>query len=198
MSRLKQSILLIVIGVIGGSASITIRPALDKLAEPIASGGAATDLSGDNPYKKWNGQGGGSASVVISPDEKTMQVSIRDTLGRNVMTASMTGPADATPNQLINWTCTQYDVKDTTTLAYETLKTTTVDPDGNTTFSLADGFGQTVASVDQLGHQSNSVFDSGGRMLTSTNALNKSTTYTYDDLGRQLTVTIVICGKFAR
>ncbi len=45
----------------------------------------------------------GRATVAIAPDEKTMQVSISDGLGRNVMNATMSGPAATTPYLLLDW-----------------------------------------------------------------------------------------------
>ncbi len=44
----------------------------------------------------------GRATVAIAPDEKTMQVSISDGLGRNVMNATMSGSAATTPYLLLD------------------------------------------------------------------------------------------------
>ena len=46
---------------------------MDKLAEAIANGGADTDLSG-SATASWNGTGGGSATVVIAPDEEVGRI----------------------------------------------------------------------------------------------------------------------------
>ncbi len=163
----------------GDTEDVSIDAALAKLYSSIASGGVNWEF-GDSSC--------GSATVVIAPDEKTMQVSISDAAGRTVMQATMTGPTATTPNQLVNWSCTRYDDIDTATNAIHTLKTSQIDPDGKVVASFADGLGRTIAVVDQLGKKSTSQFDSGGNLLKSINALSKETIYTYDGLGRQLTV----------
>ncbi len=82
----------------GATAAISIQAAKTKLADTIANGGAGTVFGVVKGVS-------GRATVVIAPDEKTMQVSITDATGRGVMNATMTGPAATTPNTLINWTC---------------------------------------------------------------------------------------------
>ncbi len=163
----------------GGTEDVSIDAALAKLYSSIASGGVNWEF-GDSSC--------GSATVVIAPDEKTMQVSISDAVGRTVMQATMTGPTATTPNQLVNWSCTRHDDIDTATNAIHTLKTSQIDPDGKVVATFTDGLGRTIAVVDQLGKKSTSQFDSGGNLLKSINALSKETVYTYDGLGRQLTV----------
>ncbi len=163
----------------GGTANISIASAITKLAETIANGGAGVTFDATSS---------GSASVSISPDEKMLQVSISDAIGQGVMTCSMTGPASSTPNQLINWSCIVPNELDSTSLSFAVLKSSSVDPDGETVARLVNGYGQAISSIDQLGNASTSEFDSAGNLLKSTNALTHSTTYTYDELSRQLTV----------
>ena len=171
------------IGRLGGTAAaVSIQAAIAKLAGTIANGGAGTT------FGKTKGTSG-QATVVIAPDEKTMQVSITDGTGRGVMNATMTGPAATTPNTLINWTCTLADQIDTTTTSIAALKTSSIDPAGKQTSAITDGFGRTVASIDQLGNITKQSYDSGGNLLKSTDALTRETNFVYDGLGRQTTVT---------
>ncbi len=163
----------------GGTANIDVVAAINKLSDTVANGGAGLTFAANRSA---------SASVTISPDELVTQISISDAAGSGVMTATMTGPAATTPNQLINWSCSKSSVPDTTTLAFTALKNASVDPDGNTVASLSDGFGRAIASIDQLGNQSSAEFDSAGSVTKSTDALGHDTTFTYDELGRQLTV----------
>ena len=164
----------------GGTANVSIAAAVTKLADTIANGGAALS---------WTTSSKGKATVSISADEKTMQVSISDGIGRSVFSAEMWGPASSTPNQLINWTSSVNDQYDATTASIVALKTSSVDLDGNQTYSLTNGYGQSIVSVDQLGNESEQKYDSGGKTLKSINALNHETVMTYDDLGRRLKVT---------
>ena len=166
----------------GGTAVVTVVAALDKLKATIANGGAGIGLGVTKGTA-------GQATVVIAPDEKTMQVSVADGTGRGVMNATLTGPAASTPNQLVNWTCTLADQIDTTSTPIATLKTSQIDPDGKMTSAITDGFGRTVASIDQLGNITQQSYDSGGNLLKTTDALNRETTFVYDGLGRQTTVT---------
>ncbi len=168
----------------GGTGSVNINAALAKLDDAIASGGAGVDFSSAS-----SGRGGGSATVVISPDEKMMQVSIMDGAGRTVMTASMTGPAATSPNQLVNWSCTKHDQIDTTTFSFDTKKTLVVDPDGNAVATLADGFGRQVGTIDQLGNVTKREYDSAGNVKKVIDALSNETVYAYDDLNRNTSVT---------
>ena len=164
----------------GGSAQVSIDAAVSKLASTIANGGASLN---------WTADSKGSATVSIGADQKTMNVSISDGTGRGIFSGQMWGPASSTPNTLINWSCTIHDQHDVSTATIATLKTSTVDLDGNQTHALADGYGRSVMSIDQDGNESEQRYDSGGKVLRSINALNHETAYVYDDLGRQTTVT---------
>lgn len=196
------------------TASITIKPAVDKLKSSIASGGATV---------RFRSNSSGKATVAISPDEKTMNVSITDALGRNVMNAMMTGPGwlDDGPvpahlpqseNELISWTCTRHDTSAAVPTAanqvgYDAKEVTSIDQDGYTTRTLINGYGQQVASYDQDNNATISTFDPSGNVLsrsqdvtvvidngTQTSALQTelrtlTTEYTYDLVGRQTHVT---------
>ena len=164
----------------GGTANVSIAAAISKLAGTVANGGAAMNFPAGNR---------GSAAVSISADQKTMNVSISDGMGRGVFSGQLWGPASSTPNQLINWNITIHDQYDSSTASIVALKTSSMDVDGNQTHSLTDAYGRNIASVDQLGNTSTSTYDAGGSMLKSINALGHETIYTYDDLGRQLTIT---------
>ena len=162
----------------GGTATVSIDEAVAKLAAPIANGGAEISFA---RFVR------GKASIAISADQKTMQVSISDAVGRGIFSGQMWGPASATPNQLINWSCTIHDQYANAPIV--ALKTSSVDLDGHQTHSIADGFGRTILSIDQLGNKSTRKYDAGGKVLRSINALTHETVYAYDDLGRQTSVT---------
>ncbi len=115
----------------------------------------------------WTSNAKGRATVSISADQKTMQVSISDAAGRGVFSGQMWGPASSTPNQLINWSCTIHDQYDANTAGIATLKTSAVDIDGQQTHSLTDGYGRSIASIDQLGNVSTSKYDAGVTDRTS-------------------------------
>lgn len=168
----------------GGTALIDLTVALQKLEDLPANGGA--DLMfwpNALPY------GLGQATVTISPDEKTMNVSIVDGVGRQVFTGVMTGPASTGPNQLITWNCTQYDQAYNLSNFGIVEQTSQVDMDGNIVSTLRDGLGQGVGTLDQDSNLTRSKFDSGGNLVERVDALSNSVTYVYDDLGRNTSVT---------
>ncbi len=160
------------------NVSVSIAAAITKLGESIASGGADLSLSIHN----------GSATLVISPDEKTMQASISDASGRTVMTALLSGPSATTPNQLLDWNCTQYDLVYNLNGVGNVEQVKQIDSDGNVTSSLRDGYGWGIGSLDQNSNLALTVFNSGGQPLKVTNALSHETTYVYDSLGRQISM----------
>lgn len=181
----------------GGTATINIVAAVNKLKALPASGGANVSFG-----KTRNG----SATVVISPDEKTMNVSIIDAMGRSVMNALMTGPAWVNdpnddlpdgPNELITWTCTQHGQDYTLANFGEVARTNQIDQDGEVTSQLTDGFGRNVGTISQYINSSNvsvdsvtrNKFDEAGNLRESLNALGHLTVYTYDVLGRRITST---------
>ncbi len=186
------------------SATINLQPALNQLALSEIDGGAATSFTTRRA---------GSATVVISPDELTMNVSIADAMGRSVMNAVMTGPAQAPAeqNKLLSWTCTAYD-QVAALGAYptggsffgdvETTKQIVMDKDmveaGNVdaeiTTSYTDGFGWSVGSLDQDNNLSRTKYDVAGNPLeildrSENPADPRKTSYAYDNLGRQTSVT---------
>ena len=169
----------------GGTATISMTEPLNQVNQLPASGGA--DL-----YFQQNGSQPNSlarATAMISPDEKTIQVSITDGLGRTVLSGLMTGPADTSPNDLITWTCTQYDKMYTLTGFGDTGQVCQIDRDGNINSYLSDGFGQAIGSLDADDNLTRSKFDEGGSLRERIDANGNSITYTYDDLSRQLTTT---------
>ena len=164
----------------GGTTTVDIKPAFNKLAETNANGGASTVFRRDRS---------GSASIVISPDEKTVNVSIQDGAGRTVMTALMSGPKAATPNQLLTWNCTEHDQIYNLAGFGDLVQTKQIDPDGGITSINVDGHGLAIASLDQNSNLTRSKFDENGNLKEQTNALSKTTTYEIDILGRSTTVT---------
>ncbi len=93
------------------ACSSRVAAAVDS---PGRQSGVHNPLDPSEPRRSgWRGckEGGGDsgtnapdrATVAIAPDEKTMQVSISDGLGRNVMNATMSGPAATTPYLLLDW-----------------------------------------------------------------------------------------------
>ena len=93
-----------------GTATIDLEDLFLKLQATVANGGAATSFV---PLNSTAPAGRASASIVISPDEKVVRVSISDGQGRGVASAMMTGPAATTPNSLIHWSLTQHDQVET-------------------------------------------------------------------------------------
>ncbi len=182
----------------GGTATININAAIAKLKLAPASGGASvTFTSGSGGGWQGGEEGGGGsgtyalgrATVAIAPDEKTMQVSISDGLGRNVMNATMSGPAATTPYLLLNWGCTQFDQTYTLSGYGNTVRTNQVDPAGKWSSSMTDGFGWGVASMDEDYNLSRNKHDSAGNVLEQIDPLNHSMTHVYDALGRQTSTT---------
>ncbi len=161
------------------TTSISIAAAVSKLAETPANGGAGLSLALNH----------GSATVTISPDEKTMLVSINDASGRNAMTATMTGPAATTPNQLVDWTCTQHDQVYSLAGFGDVEQVKQIDADGNVASRLSDGYSWAIGSLDQDSNQARAKFNPAGQPLEVVNALSNSTTYVYDLLGRQTSMT---------
>lgn len=160
----------------GGSANISISAAVAKLAQPVASGGAGISFSHSRA---------GSASLSISADEKTMQITINDGKGRSVMQAQMYGPKSSSPNTLIDWTCTLRE-KTYPLAGFSTTESTwQIDPDGEHTESLIDGYGNSVGSVDQLGNVTKTWNGVGGQPRHSYDAKGNRTIYIYDVLGRR-------------
>lgn len=168
----------------GGVFWIDISAALDVLDDPVISGGAGVTFGTDYLF-----EARAAATVVISPDEKTMSVSIIDGVGRPVMNAVMSGPAAATGNQLLDWSCVQYDQAESLSGFGTVLSHVQVDRDGKTTRSATDGFGLNVASWDQDNHLTRTKFDSAGLPVELINAMTKTTLNEYDDLGRLLKTT---------
>jgi YD repeat-containing protein len=184
----------------GSSATININAALNKLKLAPSSGGASVTFSSGGGGGGFGGggteEGGattvyalGSATVVISPDEKTMQVAISDGAGRNVMNALMSGPAATTPYQLLDWGCTQFDQTYTLSGYGTTNRTNQVDPAGKLVSSMTDGFGWNVASMDEDSNLSRNKHDSGGNVLEQIDPLSHSVTHAYDALGRRTSTT---------
>ncbi len=161
------------------NVNVSIAAAITKLGEGVANGGAVLSLSTHH----------GSATLVISPDEKTMQVSITDALGRAVMSAILSGPAATTSNQLLDWSCTQYDLVYNLSGVGDTEQVKQIDADGNVVSRLSDGYGWGVGSLDQDSNLTESEFNPGGQPLTITNALSHDTTFVYDSLERQTSMT---------
>ncbi|MDB4778151.1 hypothetical protein OAG68_01715 [bacterium] len=161
------------------NVAVSIAAAITKLGESVASGGADLSLSTHH----------GKATLVISPDEKTMQASISDAAGRTVMSALLSGPAATTPNQLLDWSCTQHDLVYNLSGTGDVEQTKRIDSDGEVASSLSDGYGWGVASLDQGSNLTEIEFNPGGQPLTVTNALSNDTTYVYDTLGRRTSMT---------
>ncbi len=161
------------------NVAVSIAAAITKLGESVANGGADLLLSTHN----------GNATLVISPDEKTMQCSITDTAGRTVMSALLSGPAASTPNQLLDWNCNQYDFVYNLSGVGDTEQVKQIDADGNVVSRLSDGYGWGIGSLDQDSNLTQIEFNPGGQPLAVTNALNHDTTYVYDTLGRQTSMT---------
>ncbi len=161
------------------NVAVSIATAITKLGESVANGGADLSLSTHN----------GSATLVISPDEKTMQCAITDASGRTVMSALLSGPAATTPNQLLDWSCTQYDLVYNLSGVGDTEQMKQIDSDGNVVSRLSDGYGWGIGSLDQDSNLTESEFNPGGQPLTVTNVLSNDTTYVYDTLGRQTSMT---------
>lgn len=159
--------------------SISIAAAVTKLAETPVNGGAELSLS----------QHHGSATVAISPDEKVMQVSISDAAGRTVMNAIMSGPTATTPNQLLDWNCTQHDQVYALASFGDVEQVKQIDANGNAVSRLSDGYAWVVGSLDQDSNLTRTKFDTTGKPLEIINALSNSTTYVYDSLGRQTSMT---------
>ena len=168
----------------GTSAVVSMREPLLKLAEPTSSGGADLEFRPSS-----SAYGLAKASVTIRPDEKTMQFSITDGMGRSVMSGTMTGPAADTPNQLITWNCTQHDQVYNLTGFGDVTRVNSIDRDGNINASLSDGFGQGVGSLDADDNLSRRKYDETGSMRETIDANNVAMSYTYDDMGRQVTTT---------
>ncbi len=161
------------------NVAVSIAAAITKLGESVANGGADLSLSTHN----------GSATLVISPDEKTMQCSITDAAGRTVISALLSGPAASTPNQLLDWSCNQYDFVYNLSGVGNVEQVKQIDSTGNVVSSLSDGYGWGIGSLDQDSNLTQTEFNPGGQPLTVTNALNHDTTYVYDTLGRQTSMT---------
>ena len=168
----------------GADVGINIQEALTKLADTQANGGAGISFSSTD---------GGQATVAISADELTMQVSISDASGRGVMSALMHGPKAASGdiNKLIDWNCTLHD--QTYTIAGTgfglSQAIVRIDADGETTKSFTNGFGHGVGSMDQLGNVSKVRNGPKGEPRYSYNADGKLTQYDYDALGRRISMT---------
>ncbi|MEL7499552.1 MAG: RHS repeat-associated core domain-containing protein [Planctomycetota bacterium] len=167
----------------GSHATINIVMALNKFAEPEANGGAELSPHTFDPL---------SATVVISPDEKSMQVSISNSTGQRTMTALMEGPALTAPgtdNKLIDWTCRRRGRWQTGSMIpghASTVESKTIYPDGTTVKRYVNGFGQTVAVYDQYGNRTRSIFDVAGSLTRAIDQLGKTTEFTYDKLGRRI------------
>ncbi len=161
------------------NVNVSIGAAITKLGESAANGGADLSLT---THK-------GSATLVISPDEKTMQCSIADASGRSVMSALLSGPAATTPNQLLDWSCIQHDLVYNLSGAGNVEQVKQIDSDGNVVSRLSDGYGWGIASLDQDSNLTQTEFNPGGQPLTVTNALSNDATFVYDSLGRQTSIT---------
>ncbi|MDP1561325.1 MAG: hypothetical protein Q8M16_08010, partial [Pirellulaceae bacterium] len=160
----------------GGTASVNIQAALTKLAATVPNGGAEVTF---------NATRSGKATVAISPDEKTMNVSIQDAMGRSVFQGLMSGPAATTPNQLLSWTSVGLDK--TYTLAGVGLCEATwqIMQDGKYVQSVSNSLGQSVATLDQLAKLSRSKYNAAGNLLQQIDPLSNTTNFEYDLLGRQ-------------
>ncbi len=161
------------------NVSVSIAAAITKLGESLANGGADMSLTTHN----------GSATLAISPDEKTMQATITDASGRTVMTALLSGPAATTPNQLLDWNCSQYDLVYNLSGVGDVEQVKLIDADGNVASRLSDGYGWGIGSLDQDSNLTQTEFNPGGQPLKVTNALSHDTTFVYDTLGRQTSMT---------
>ncbi len=161
------------------NVDVSISAAITKLGQSVANGGADLSLSTHN----------GSATLVISPDEKTMNALIADASGRTVMTAMLSGPAATTPNQLLDWSCTQYDHTYNLSGVGDVEQVKQIDADGDVVSSLSDGHGRGIGALDQDNNLTKSEINAGGQPLKVTNALSNDTSYVYDSLGRQTSMT---------
>lgn len=163
----------------GGTATITLSQALEQLSLPIANGGAGITFTSVRP---------GSASLTLSPDEKTMQLTISDGLGRTVMAAQMYGPratgGDTTPNSLITWNCMLHEQTHQLTQFGATESVKTIDQDGRFTEVYTDGFGWAVGSRDKQNRFRRQYNVVDGQVGRSFDAFDKLTIYNYDQLGR--------------
>ncbi len=161
------------------NVAVSIAAAITKLGESVANGGADLSLSTHT----------GSATLVISPDEKTMRCTITDSSGRTVMSALLSGPAATTPNQLLDWSCTQYDLVYNLSGVGNLQQTKRIDSDGEVVSSLSDAYGWRIGALDQDSNLTQTEFNPGGQPLTVTDALSNDTTYVYDTLNRRTSMT---------
>ena len=173
----------------GGQAGISIAPAIAKLAEPVAAGGADLSFGADSP---------GVAVAVVSPDEEIVQVTILDGAERQVMLALIGGPA--APNsddvgRLIDWTCTVYDnAAAVDGQALEELQrsyfvTAESNSGARSQKMVANGYRWPVRTTDEENRQTIIGYDAQGNRRNVTNALNQEFDYVFDELGRQTSMT---------
>ena len=191
----------------GGNADVSIRQALDRLAMPISDAGIEIGFS-DHAT--------GMAVAIISPDEKTVQFTISDSVGRTVMSGLIAGPAadaatasdgNVSANDLLDWTCTQYDQVSSTE---NRVITTVVRPDldtsnavvGVTTKTVTNGAGWTLSTTDAEGFETTTQHTYGGlpdvvRQLDSSGAEVQTTQYVHDFLGRNVETFDVTLGNLS-
>ncbi len=160
----------------GGTANVNIQAAVTKLADTVANGGAGVTFISTRS---------GKATVAISPDEKTMNVSIQDAVGRTVFQGLMTGPAATTPNQLVSWTCTAVDKTYDLSGVGLCEAVWQISQDGKDVRTAVDGFGNQVAMIDQLSKLTRMKYNSAGSLIQQIDALSQTSSFEYDLLGRQ-------------
>jgi len=59
---------------------------------------------------------------------------------------------------------------------------------GNTTQSIADIFGRTIATIDALGNRTEMVYNRGGQLLEQRDPMGRITKFIYDALGRRVEI----------
>ena len=90
-----------------------------------------------------------------------------------VLTIFGTLPAATTPNQLVDWTCTQHDLVYSLAAFGDVAQAKQVDRNGNVNSWLGDGYGWDIASLDQDSNLTRTKFDTMGKPLEVINALSQ-------------------------
>jgi RHS repeat-associated protein len=148
---------------------------MNKLAEPIASGGAGLTFTANES----------APSAVISINaEDELSVSISDGMGRGVMTAQIQPWDGPQPFTLVTWGCQKHDTIYNLAGVGNVLESISVDANGKTVKSHADGAGRTLQTVDQLGKISTSTYDASGNVLSVRDPNGVGYDAVYDQLGR--------------
>ena len=158
----------------GGFFNVNVQACLNKLAEPVSSGGAGVTFSA--------GRSGG-ATVAINGEEEIL-VRITDAIGREVMLATLEGPHGSSPNSLITWKCTVHDTLSNLVGFGNLLETRYVDPLGNYSSQFTDGGGRLLKSRDTLGNISLYQVDADGHQLSFRDANDVGFDSVFDALGR--------------